>query len=184
MHYTIYRRDDFSGKIKTIVHFEEMEHFFWHVNESIIKDHFGYTDVDRRDKYYNFFGETPNEFGYIACSSYRYFVEDWEGKYVTPDRLIGDYRKWQKTRKKNVHWSHRRINRNGWKKPAYAGYRQINTKQERTWNNAWDDEEFAPKGRAARNNHNLPDSWWDIMGHNDKCWKTQSKRKRQWKSHK
>ena len=53
--------------------------------------------------------------------------------------------------------------------------------QERKWAHAWDDEEFAPKARAARQGKNLPDSWDDYHAHNDKCWKTQSKRKHQWR---
>ena len=69
-----------------------------------------------------------------------------------------------------------------WSKQAWGGHRSIRTHQERKWANAHDDEEFAPKPRGKRNKISLPTSWDDVIAHSDKSWKTQSKRKHQWKS--
>ena len=68
------------------------------------------------------------------------------------------------------------------RKPAYGRFRIMCTMKERRWADAWeDDEDFRVSVRRRRSAGHLPDSWDDIFSHNDKSWKTQSKRRRQWK---
>lgn len=69
----------------------------------------------------------------------------------------------------------------GSKRGNYSFWRHPRTTQERRWANAWDDEEFAPKARGARNGHNLPNVWDDIVRQDseDRNWKRH--RKFQWK---
>jgi hypothetical protein len=181
--YEIYRRDIFNGKLKLITEFETIEQIvtgFWK-GESII-DNFGYTDAEREERYTVLFGEEHLSYDYYDITCYKYIVAH-NFKIVAPDRLLGVWREWkyQQSLRKG-YWVNRILQRRqGRKRQAYGHFRQMNTKQERTWAHAWDDEEFAPKPRVARTNHNLPDSWDDIHWWTCKSWKVQSKRKHQWK---
>ena len=112
-----------------------------------------------------------------------YAVYDQDGNCYTPERLIGLRREWERNRPANK-YRNRWYRQSGHKKYAWGGFRSFKTFQERKWANAWDDEEFAPKVRAARNAHNLPNSWDDFNAHCEKSWKHQSKRKHQWKEKK
>lgn len=72
------------------------------------------------------------------------------------------------------------------KRCAYGYVRHPRTTQERRWTHAWDDEQdehilCRVRVRSSRSDRHLPDEWDDICSHNDKSWKTQSKRRHQWK---
>lgn len=170
-------------------HYPTLEDFFYCHNERDIKNRCGYhigdnkcqEMIDCRPKkrcgtvyYYD-----KKYCHKVNCREHdnsipAYAVYDQDGNLYTPDRLIGLWRKRIQERRKQFHYPKR-------SKRAWGHFRKIRTLQERKWAHAWDDEEFAPKIRAARQGKNLPDAWDDYSAHNDKCWKTQSKRRRQWK---
>jgi len=182
--YEIYRRT-LNGKLNLIAEFNTIEEIvagIW--KGASITEYFGYTNIDRKQGNVAMFGETHTTYDwcYYEGSTYKYVVEH-NGKIVAPDRLLGVWRecKYQQSLRKE-YWVNKRIQHSQGRKPqAIGGFRQMNTKQERTWAHAWDDEEFAPKPRVARTNRNLPDAWWDIHWYTHKSWKIQSKRKHQWK---
>lgn len=177
-------------------YYKSLEEFFKGNTEHTIKKYVGYSINDKICV-----GVTKTDYGRGYCKR-RYIrkahhcgkinchehdehrlamaVYDHLGKLYTPDHLIGLYREWVRTRPNNL-YKQRWFRRNGCKKSVWGGFRNIKTAQERKWAHAWDDEEFAPKVRAARQGHNLPDSWDDYQRHSDKSWKTQSKRKYQWR---
>ena len=198
--YVYFYQDVYYDDCRTVkvgkAYYKDLEDFFWAYNERCIKETIGYSINDRICQ-----GVLYKEYrrGYcrrryvsntaicheINCnehSGYRqaYVVYDQDGNLYTPDRLIGLRREWNRTRPKNK-YRYKWYRQNGYKKQAWGGFRSIKTFQERKWTHAWDDEEFAPKGRAARQGHNLPDPWDDYRQHCDKSWKTQSKRKHQWR---
>lgn len=173
----IYNRTE-DGKDRLIATFETYHEFFRGLRESDLKA-FGYTEVDRTD--------APR----IWSDANRYHLDNlnWmksnrncylayeDCKHVTPDRLVGLYRAWWDERPRmNWYWRG-----HGWTRNAWGGMRRIRTTNERRQIEAWKDEEDVPKVRAARNYRNLPNSWDDYMAHSDRSWKTQSKRKHQWK---
>lgn len=74
----------------------------------------------------------------------------------------------------------------------YSWMRRPHTTRERRWCHAWDNEDDAAlieKGtsaplirvRAARTARHLPNEWDDEFRHVERSWKTQTKRRRQWK---
>lgn len=106
-----------------------------------------------------------------------YILRDSYGDTINPEDVKNAYRK--KYPHKWGWLSH------GWRRGAFGGYRCPKTTNEFRWAGAWDDEEFAPKAgfaRPSRRGRNLPNAWDDYLAHSDKSWKTQSKRKHQWKS--
>lgn len=116
----------------------------------------------------------------IYISVYKKVAYNENGKLLPIDHLVGLVRAYRR-RVRNRRGSWKRKYDCGKKKSACGWFRRPHTTHERRWNNAWDDEEFAPKGRAKRNIRNLPSAWDDYWAHCDKCWKTQSKRRHQWK---
>ena len=167
----IYRRRE--GKDRLIRTYETYEELF-RLGESALKD-FGYNPTDRTTAR-NCFDDHDWMFGdYIGNSRCRYVCYE-NDKLVTPDRLVGLRRDWIGRRRRTFYFGYRRYSK------AWRGYRKIKTTQERRWAHAWDDEEFAPKVRGRRSKRMLPDSWDDVRAHNDKSWKTQTKRRHQWKA--
>lgn len=196
---TIYY-ETYSTRKVAYRYYETIETFFWCNSLQQIKENVGYTVDDkicqahteveyrgrgwrryiRRRTHCNKVNCTEHpQKGFNAVFNRAWVVADQNGKLFTRDRLVGLYLDWY-CANPNPYRS-RYSRRNGYKKHAYGGFRSFKTFQERKWANAWDDEEFAPKVRAARNSSNLPNSWDDFYAHSDKCWKTQSKRKHQWK---
>lgn len=116
-----------------------------------------------------------------------YAVYDENRNFYSSDRLVGMYREWHKDC-----WARRQkqrlmTKRNGCKKKAHGSLRRIKTTQERRL--FYVDQEtqemgIAVKMRTRRNAANLPNSWDDFWSQTDKSWKTQSKRKFQWKAKK
>ena len=196
-YYDIVYRDapDILGTRKVVCRrYETIGDFLWAHSEYNIKENCGYS-ID--DKICRAVTNVEYSRGYcrrryvrnktycnkINCQEHdddfykAYVVYDQDGNFYSPDRLIGLRREWEGNRK-SLYWPWFP----GRKRGAYGWFRPIRTFQERKWAHAWDDEEFPPKVRAARQGKNLPNSWDDICRHNDKSWKTQSKRKHQWKS--
>lgn len=191
--------DDYFNIKIDVIYYETLEHFFWSYNEFDIKKNIGYFIDDKICQYiigYKYF-RGYNHRRYISGERYCnkinckehigqktniMVVYDENGNQYIPDVLVGLYRAWRNNKKaskeyRNLH--HRRIN--GQKKGAWAGCRSMRTFQERRMAEAWDDDENAPKVRRARVAGNLPDPWDDYLRHIEKSWKTQSKRKYQWK---
>jgi len=198
--YVYFCKDVYYGVFRTVkianAHYKTLEEFFWDFNEHNIKKSVGYSVYDTicksvthetyhrgycRRRYVsstticNKINCTEHNAGVIA-----YAVYDHNGKLYTPDHLIGLRREWDLTRPKN-RYRNRWYRQNGHKKQPWGGYRSIRTFHERKWAHAWDDEEHAPKPRAIRQGHNLPDQWDEFRQHCDKSWKSQSKRKHQWR---
>ena len=110
---------------------------------------------------------------FVGASRYCYVAIE-NGKIITPDRLVGLCRKVIKQpRHKRRHF--------GWGRYVYGGYRKVKTTNERRQLQAHNQDDFVPPIRPSRNNNGLPSGWDDIITHSDKSWKTQSKRRHQWK---
>lgn len=168
----IYRRRE--GKDRLIRTFKTYEELFRGMWEADLKE-FGHNPTDRTTAR-NLAGDNDWIFeGYIGNSRCCYICYD-NLNLVTPDRLVGLRRDWIGHRRSNYRLYWHSYNR------AYRGNRRIRTTQERRWAHACDDVEFAPPVRGRRSACNLPNSWDDIRGHNDKSWKTQTKRRHQWKA--
>lgn len=179
----IYKRDEFNGKLKILAEFDSFDDLFKLVGYRYdFASTFGYNDTDRHDDGTAFLQDHPpvNQWTWYPQRSFCYVAYD-KGKFVTPDRLVGLYRKYKDNRRNN--WRHSWTQRydRGKKKGAWGRIRHMHTQHEKRWQNAWDDEEFAPKYRAKRQGHNLPDTWDDYWVRGQKSWKYQSKRKHQWK---
>jgi len=175
----IYRRAD--GKdclIRTFDTFEDLCRSR-SINTNTLAE-FGYDPTDRVASRY-LFGELDTEDNFeVNRNSYICYEAD---KFVTPDRLVGLYRTWN-IRPYRGRWGWGWWHHAGHKKAVWPQWRNPKTTQEQRWAHAWDDEEFAPKNgfaRGRRRAHALPTSWDDNYGHNDKSWKTQSKRRHQWR---
>ncbi len=64
---------------------------------------------------------------------------------------------------------------------AWGTWRHVKTLQEKRAYADTLDQEVRIKVRGSRMPNALPDTWDDITSYNDKCWKTQSKRRHQWR---
>lgn len=174
----IYRRRE--GKDRLIRTFETFDDLFnaRAVGEHVIAEAFSCNPEDRTDRY--LFGEADLDSEFLAHHCYVCYEN---GKVVTPDRLVGLFREWYHNRNPYRRgWWYRRFDC-GEKKQAWGHWRAPKTTYERRWAHAWDDDEFAPKtgfARGRRRANALPNLWDDYMTHNDKSWKTQTKRRKQW----
>jgi len=197
--YVYFYKDVYYGAYRTTKiaysYHETLEDFFWSFNERRIREYVSYSINDKichgivhatyRRGYRARYIRNKELCYKINCADHdehvqAYAVYDQNRNLYTPDHLIGLRREWVRTKPKNQ-YRYKWYRQNGHKKQAWGGWRTIKTFQERKWTHAWDDEEFAPKPRACRNSSNLPDSWDEPRQHSDKSWKTQSKRKHQWK---
>lgn len=171
----IYRRVE--GRDRLIRTYDSFENLFKErVNDRILAMAFGYDPEDRTDCNYLFGEAEDREPPFISHHCYICYEND---KLVAPDRLVGLYRAWWKDRPRGRWWRYR------WTRVAHGYYRAPKTTNEMRWAHAWDDDEFAPVtgfARGRRKAKHLPNLWDDRMSHNDKCWKTQSKRRHQWKN--
>lgn len=176
----IYRRNE-AGKNRYIGYVESYDDMFLRFYESDIEA-FGYSELDRTKKGW-LFDDCPVSpwlerdlvrMGWL--NHYCYTVYE-DGKFITPDRLVGFYREFRI--KRAASWDRKWRQRRSRNK-AYGGHRRVRTFQERKMACAQDEEYFI-KVRPSRNTANMVEPWDDIIAHNDKSWKTQSKRKKQWK---
>jgi hypothetical protein len=76
--------------------------------------------------------------------------------------------------------------RYGGRRPVWGGWKKPHSTQEKRQYYATiqqaEEEGVDIKIRGRRKPCNLPDAWDDWDCHNDRCWKTQSKRRHQWKA--
>ena len=171
----IYRRAEGKDRLAGI--FNNIEELFRIANEDDLKA-FGYNPIDRTNRHF-LFGELRDSIlggQFFLPSTRSCYVAYDNDKLITPDRLVGLYRAWRRRPWRN---RYRR-----WRCGPYGSFRTPRTTQERRWAHAWDDEDFAPKNgfaRGRRSNHNLPNAWDDYYSHADRSWKTQTKRRHQWK---
>lgn len=174
----IFKRNEFDGNIDFIAIFESLEYFLLRTSDY---SGFGSNYDDRHSNGAPWWDYTTNDLEIRPRTQYCYLCYDEFGTFYSKDRLVGLERaldKSYKTRLKN------RVDRRsrGRKKMVWGGFRHPKTLQELKWNNAWDDEEFAPKARGRRRKGYLPTHWDDHRGMSaQKSWKWQSKRKNQWK---
>ena len=147
--------------------YDNIDHYLRHTNEHHIKT-FVVHDINKHHPVY-ITSDYLNGYALIVC--------DADGKIYTSDRLVGLKRVWHQY---CLDWNNNRYGRsNGQKRRVYGGYRKIQTFQERQqWFNV---DEYQITGRAKRSASMLPNYWDDIHLYNDKSWKTQSKRKHQYK---
>ena len=175
----IYRRDRYTGHVTHIRDFKDLDalcHHFYPRDKMV--DIFGYTGNYRNGVSHGVFGEDRERIHpYIEPTvNYKYVVYDHKGKIITPDHIVGHFRNY---------WINYKFKckRPAWRRQAWSGYRGIRTTNEKR--QAFDTyvEEYGifVRPRGKRNTTNLPDGWDDYRAHNDKSWKTQSKRTHQWK---
>jgi len=190
----IYRRDDTDGHIRLCATFSTLEDLF-RATQGRGWSYRSYRGADRFDGFSSDFNERFNGLLYEFDKTRRF--HDINGKFYSWEKethycylcydeygqrhyshadLVGLYRKWRDNTRTPWYWWRHSGSRRAWR-----GWRHPRTTQELRWSKAWDDEEFAPTVRACRRGHNLPSCWDDMSAHNDKCWKTQSKRRHQWK---
>jgi hypothetical protein len=158
-------------------YYATFEAFFKVYNEKVIASSF--TSIDH---IYDNLPQCAPKWWEQHYEQHYHAAYDENGKYLSVSFLVGKYRKWLEERRK--YWraiDHNR--RHGSKRRVYGWYRHIRTTHELSM--YFDDPTalelgFNVKGRASRNC--LPTVWDDVRRHNDKSWKTQSKRRRQWKS--
>lgn len=199
---SLWKRDEDSGNLYLAKTFDNMEQLFQNMSGSWYYcgryyhsnwarfDTFG-SDFDQRQnyglepfdhkRYWEVYDGNIRDKNRWMNSFYCYLCYDCFDKHYSKDQLVGYYRIWRDdpTRRRKYGWlSH------GWRRGAYGGYKEPRSTQERRWAKAWDDEEDAPKkgfARARRRGSNLPNAWDDCISRSEKSWKTQSKRKYQWK---
>ena len=168
----VYNRTE-NGKDRLVGTFNNYHDLFRGLRESDIKA-FGYNDADRTDAPRAWTDRTYPDVDDWAATRFCYIaVED--GNFVTPDRLVGLFRDWWNDRPRY------RYNRHGWNRNAYGSFRSPKTTNERRQVAAATVDDGAPPVRCARNFRNLPDAWDDFYGHSDRNWKTQSKRRHQYR---
>jgi len=110
-------------------------------------------------------------YSWFGIEAFEYWDTYEDGKYIAYHRLLGMFRSWKRNRKVR-RWGRRR-------KQAWGGWRVPRSQAEKRA--VVCAQEQGVKVRCSRNIANLPDTWDDYRSHMDKCWKTQSKRKKQWK---
>lgn len=166
--------------------YNEIDDLFCDFSEFSLKALFG----DFGSLYMNVSGETKAKLGYRFryesgdLNAVHYMAVDCAGRYISPDRLVGLYREWRKSRISYYRRAWHSSRDRGKKLSVYGGYRHIKTTQERRM--AFIDPDGAEIGlqikpRGSRNKASLPTAWDDIWAGNQKCWKKQSKRVHQWK---
>jgi len=171
----IYARDE-HGIEAIVATYETYEEFFARVrpNEDDLKE-FGYNVGDRTARHH-IFPHRPrfNDPWYWNDNTrYCYLVYEYD-KFVTPDNLVGKFREWDSNRPyRRFRWTYRAV--------AYQNGRPMRgVVQEKRAYYANDDDD-APRIRAKRSPRLLPDDWDRSCYPAEKCWKSQSKRKGQWK---
>jgi hypothetical protein len=179
----IFRRNE--GKDRLICKFDTFDELFTQhrIGEGRITAAFGHNPEDRTEGNYLFGENRDVELEFLSHHVYVCYEND---KLVTPDRLVGLWREYCRNVRNPYRygWFWERRRSRGEKKQAYGHWRAPKTTNERRWAHAWDDEEFAPRtgfARGRRRANALPNLWDDLYGHNDKSWKTQSKRRHQWR---
>ncbi len=112
---------------------------------------------------------------YIA-TTFCMVIKNYKEIRYSRDFVQGMFRKFY-----NAERTYRRLYIPGTKRRHRRSYRAIRTFQERRYAVNVLEEEFEPKWRNSRNNHNLPNSWDDIgySDWRDRSWKCY--RKHQWK---
>ena len=170
----IYSRDE-EGLEHLIVTHETLEKFFaYHRPDEDDLKNFGYQVGDRTARHHIFPRKIRYEDPWYWNKNTRfcYLMYDYD-KFITPDNLVGKYRDWWNNLK---HYRYYFSYRCG----AYQHGRALKVNNEVRQYYANDDED-APRIRAKRSPSILPDAWDRSFYPSEKSWKTQSKRKHQWK---
>jgi len=167
-----------AGRCRLVGTYDTYYKMFFDYTETRINSEFGHVHSQKTTNVHYLFNNR------VPCDVLEYVKIAYEdGKFVSPDRLIGLERKigwYGKTqrKKRNDYWRQRY---NSWSKSSkYCQWRQAKTFNERRQNVVVDDLE--PPIRGKRKPINLPSWWDDRTRHYEKNWK--KSRKTQWKSQK
>ena len=178
----VYRKSDLTGNIKLIYKYETIESFF----KSHIRADFEEYSHNFDDRWRGHIHDSLSSLEaepFQKSSHFCYVVFDENGNCFSPFKLTSLRNEWvnhfvPRWRRRRACFGSRRV---------YGRFRHINTTQERRKSVdiiheiSEDGDIIKVLPRPRRNVRNLPSAWDDIWGHNEKCWKTQSKRKHQWK---
>ena len=174
--------DPYRTDKRTYRYYNSLESFLKYSSERDF-DRYGYSIYERKCftlyKHWSFFDlcKVPDCHNPDHFRLYTEVVCDENGLILTPDFLVGEFRKYQASQKPRRYYGWN----SGWWK---CHHRHPRTTNERKQYDACMVDDDAPNVRGKRRPSNLPNTWDDIPKHNDKCWKTQSKRKHQWKDNK
>lgn len=168
---------DCNGKVRLLRFYETLKvlvraekyHDFYYGQKHLFSE-----DWDERVDYHwdRFFYDRPTLFNEEECGHNAYVVID-HNENIVPLCVLNQVTNEVFSRKYRRHWR--------WRRTAWGGWRVPRTTQEKRQYYAAMDEEEPIKIRGRRLPRHLADIYDDWHCHNDKCWKTQSKRRHQWK---
>ena len=129
-----------------------------------------------------YYDRETRSFGYTQKEEARYDPAEWILRVETGDKITAEdlrpvYWQLRSQRYRYRPWR----DRHGRKASnAYGHYRKPKTQNEKraAFPNK---DEGEPEIRGRRNKNNLPTGWDDFLSHNDACWKTQYKRRHQYR---
>jgi len=163
----------------TFIYYESLDSFIHSCKYRNI-ELFGYSIYDRLCYRSSSIGVRPKRCKTPNCQEHDHYtltaevVCDENGLLITPDVIRSAYYDWMVNRPPRYYRPWKR----GWWR---SRHRCPKTTNERRQYDACMLDEDAPNVRGERRPSNLPNTWDDRARHNDNCWKTQSKRKHQWK---
>lgn len=150
-----------------------------------IRDKFGYgTDFGRYisdyswSDNYNFTFSSPDSTLRVYYQ-YLYFVTTIKGKLVNPNQIISEYFIKYEPNNRIYTGNFTRYRRSHRKRKNCRVYRAMKTTAERKAVKAVLKDEGEPEFRGRR--RNIPNKWDDYWLYYDRSWKSQTKRKRQYK---
>lgn len=174
----VYQRNH-KGNLHLIEEYASPREFARHYSERMVTNNFA-NDDSVRTYHVDWAGyRVDRGWSSLEYKVYAKVAYNEKDKLLPVSELVGYTRK--AIKKGGVLYKGRYYYWNSWSKKAYGGWRHPRTTQERKWAHAWDDEEFCPPPRARRQGRYLPTVWDDIYAHSEKSWKTQSKRRHQWR---
>lgn len=176
----VYVVNAFNGKVFNGTLFELIKQFKLYN----IRRLFGYVTDFGKFKQLQYVRDDNQRYGFryehVAVYKYQYFCTTPDGKLIHPEQLIADYcLAYDPT---NYHYTQvhvRRWNRSHHKRKNSRTYRAMKTTSELRQVHAVLKDEGEPEFRGNR--RNLPCKWDDYWIYYQRSWKTQSKRKRQYK---
>lgn len=170
----VIQKDDYDGKVRFRRYYADLEAL-------VYKEFVGY----RANKLDDFSEDVNDRTGEERRSSLFREIVPWfgfycavvvdEGENVVPicelRRIYNEFLK--KPPRRYYHYA--------WRRTAYGGWRHVKTYQEKKAYYDTLEQDYPVKVRGRRKPDQLPDLWDDQYAHNDKSWKTQTKRRHQWK---
>jgi hypothetical protein len=159
----IEKKNTCNDKRPIVAKFNSLEDLIRYVLSEHDLATFGYSPLDRTNHCFLF--REKLELEDYNSKRYCYVCYD-DGKLVTPDILVGLYRKLRPKYRRYSWWA-------GYKRSFGNYWRRPKTTQEKRWYSFEKHDKL--KLRAKRNVVNLPDMWDDIRRHRERCWKNTRK---------